>query len=332
MTIYSQHANRGKTQILATYQGPDGVESTTVTSLATSVLAVPIVDALNRISALTTVPASVHDRRGDGVAHYPMKHLAALTDLTARADLLSGAHSLWYEYACLELHQALTDLDEALTVVPEPVRIAVNAELNTEAGQLSDALVEYSEGTSVPEIEGRRTWDFGQPFVTYDGGVEMLSREAREQLDRLEEGATPEERERTIANLRVLVTACSRFPDMLGGLEEAHLAIFAEPYDSDGYYLSIHAPKPGDDDTDCWDVEIGRWVPDDPDEDYEDCSSATGSAVVRCVLPASPGADEITDLLTRVEGQPDLLAKWAETRVGGVFEGTQFVVTECYEY
>uniref|UniRef100_A0AAU2V813 Uncharacterized protein n=1 Tax=Streptomyces sp. NBC_00003 TaxID=2903608 RepID=A0AAU2V813_9ACTN len=331
MTIYSQHANRGKTQILATYQGPGGVESSTVTSLATSALAAPIVDALNRISALTTVPVSVHDCRDRGVADYPTKHLAALTDATSRADLLSGAHSLWYEYTCLELHQALADLDEALTVVPEPIRIAINAELETEARQLSEALAEYSEGTSVPETEGRRSWDFGQPFVTYDGGVDMLSREAREQLDRFEEGITPEEREKAIANLRLLVTACSRFPDMLGGLEEANLAIFAEPYGSDGYYLSIHAPEPGDDGADSWDVEICRWVPDDPDEDYEDCSSATGGAVVRCVLPTSPGADEIADLLNRVEGQPDLLAKWAEVRVGGVLEGTRFVVTECYD-
>ncbi|MFD7546043.1 hypothetical protein [Streptomyces sp. NPDC059816] len=300
-----------------------------MTSLATSALAAPIVDALNRISALTTVPVSVHDRRDRGVAHYPTKHLAALTDPASRVGLLGGAHSLWYEYACLELHRALADLDGALTAVPEPIRIAINAELESEARQLSEALAEYTEGTSVPETEDRRSWDFGQPFVTYDGGVDMLSREARERLDRLEEGITPEERAEAIANLRVLVTACSRFPDMMGGLEEANLEIFAEPYDADGYYLSVHAPEPGGDGADLWNVEIGRWVPDDPNEDYEECSSATGSSVVRCVLPTSPSADEIADLLNRIEGRPDLLAKWAEVRVGGVLEGTQFVVTEC---
>jgi hypothetical protein len=328
MTLYSQHANRGKTQILATYQGPGGVESSTVTSLATSVLAAPIVDALNRISAVTTVPVSVHDRRDHRVAHYPTKHLAALTDRASRADLLSGAHSLWYESACLQLHQALADLDDALTVVAEPIRIAINAELQTEVGQLSEALAEYSEGTPLAETEGRRHWDFGQPFVTYDGGVGMLSREVREQLDRLEEGITPDERERAVANLRVLVAACSRFPDMLGGLEYAHLEIFAEPYDSDGYFLSVHAPVPGDDGADSWDIEICRWEPDDPDEDYEDYSSATGSAVLRCALPTSPGADEIADLLNQVEGEPGLLAKWAETSVGAALAGTKFVVTE----
>ena len=34
MTIYSQHANRGKTQILAAYQGSGGVVSKTVTSVS----------------------------------------------------------------------------------------------------------------------------------------------------------------------------------------------------------------------------------------------------------------------------------------------------------
>ncbi|GEC05026.1 hypothetical protein SSP24_26810 [Streptomyces spinoverrucosus] len=77
LTIYSQHANRGKTQILATYQGPDGVVSKTVTSLGDSRLAGPIVDALNRISAFATVPVSVHDCREQRVDYYPRKHLAA---------------------------------------------------------------------------------------------------------------------------------------------------------------------------------------------------------------------------------------------------------------
>ncbi|MEW9520848.1 hypothetical protein [Streptomyces tubercidicus] len=330
MTIYSQHANRGKTQILATYQGAGGVVSSTVTSLATPALAAPIVEALNRISALATVPVSVHDLRERRVASYPTKHLSALTDRTSRVDLLSGAHSLWYEYACLELHQSLVDLDDALLAVPEPIRIAVNAELEAKARELCEALAEYTDGTPVPETENRRYWDFGQPFVTYDGGMDMLSRETREQLDRLEEGITPEEREKAVANLRVLVTACSRFPDMLGGLEDANLAIFAEPYDSEGYYLSVHAPKPGNGGADSWDMEIGRWESDDPDEEGE-YSSATGSTVLRCALPASPGAGEIADLLNRIENEPGLLAKWAETRVGMALAGTKFVVTSGYD-
>ncbi|WP_051856106.1 hypothetical protein [Streptomyces sp. NRRL B-1347] len=77
----------------------------TVTSLSDSCLAAPIVDALNRISALITVPVSIHDRRQQRVGHYPRKHIAAPTDAAARVELLNGAHSLWYEYVCLRLHQ-----------------------------------------------------------------------------------------------------------------------------------------------------------------------------------------------------------------------------------
>ncbi|MEV7286860.1 hypothetical protein AB0O01_20205 [Streptomyces sp. NPDC093252] len=288
----------------------------------------PVPTATQRALPSVDAAAAELDRLGIESAAYPPG-----TDPASRAELLSGAHSLWYEYARPELHQALADLDEALTAVPEPIRIAIGSELETEARQLAEASAEYAEGTSVPEVEGRRSWEFGQPFVTYDGGVDMLSHEARERLDRLEEGITPAERATAVANLRVLVTACSRFPDMLGGLEEANLEIFAEPYGSDGYFLTVQAPNPGDDGTDLWNVEVGRWVPDDPDEDYEECGgSATGNAVVGCVLPASPGADEIADLLNRIEGQPDLLAQWATAPVGGVLAGTGFVVTERYDH
>src|SRR5689334_11957682 len=59
VTIYSQHPNRGKVQILATFRGPAGVVSSTITSVEDAALARPIVDALNRISACATVPVSV---------------------------------------------------------------------------------------------------------------------------------------------------------------------------------------------------------------------------------------------------------------------------------
>ncbi|MBA9044308.1 MULTISPECIES: hypothetical protein [Streptomyces] len=97
MTVYSQHANRGKSQILAIYQSADGVVSKTVTSLGDARLAAPIVDALSRISAVATVPVGVHDRRERRGRACPHQHLAALTDAAARAALLTGAHSLWYE-------------------------------------------------------------------------------------------------------------------------------------------------------------------------------------------------------------------------------------------
>ncbi|MFC0548444.1 hypothetical protein [Kutzneria chonburiensis] len=86
MTIYSRHASRGKVQILATYRGPGGVVSSTVTSVDNMALAAPIVDALNRISSYATVPVSMYDERGERLAHYPTTHLAALTDRNARGS------------------------------------------------------------------------------------------------------------------------------------------------------------------------------------------------------------------------------------------------------
>ncbi|GAA2746014.1 hypothetical protein [Kitasatospora cinereorecta] len=326
MTIYSQHANRGKTQILATYQGPDGVASSTVTSLNTPTLAAPIVDALNRISALTTVPVSVYDRRNRGVNHYPRTHLAALTNRDSRRDLLSGTHSLWYEYACLQLHQALADLDGALAVVPPPVLTAIEAELATETRELRDQWAEYSEGIPAPATGSRRHWEFGYPYVAYNGGMRVLSRGVRKQLERLDEDLSPKERKRAIADLRVLVTAYSRCSSEQATLDYAPLSIFTEPYDSDGYYMTIHAPEPGNEETDSWEIEIGRWEPDDPDD--EECSSATGRAVIRCELPASPDAAQLVHLLDKVEQRADLLAKWAESPVGATLDGTEIVVTQ----
>ncbi|MFK0221590.1 hypothetical protein ACIQWN_25785 [Streptomyces vinaceus] len=325
MTVYSRHASRGKTQILATYQEPGGgIVSSTVTSVADAALAAPIIDALNRISALATVPVSIHDVRERGVDSYPTKHLAALADSASRAALLSGAHSLWYEYACLHLHQALIDLEEAVAAVPEPSRIAIAAELETEARQLREALAEYEQGEDLPEVENRRYWDFGRPFVTYDGGVDVLSTETRERLNRIEEGITSEEREKAVADLRVLATAYERCTGVHGLLHFDYPEIFVEPGDSDGLYLSVCAPNPGEAGAEAWDIEIGRWEQDDPDEEY---GTSTGLSVLRCALPASPRAEEIADLLDQLDQDPDLLAKWAESPVGSTLSGTGFVVT-----
>lgn len=329
MTIYSLHANRGKTQILATFDSPKGVASSTVTSLSSPDLAAPIVDALNRISALATVPLSIFDRRERKVNRYPQRHLAALTDREARVDLLlTGAHSLWYEYVCLELYRSLSDLDAATAVVPPPVLTAITVELETEVRELRNALAEYSEGMAVPETEDRRDWDFGHPFVTYDGGMEMLGTEMREQLDRFEDGISSEERARAVADLRVLVTAYAQCSSEQAALDSRPLSIFSEPYDSDGYYLTVHMPEPQKREAATWEIEIGHWEPDDPED--EDCSSATGSSDVRCELPAPPTADGLTRLLDEVEQQPSILAKWAGMQVGAILDGTEFVVTHSY--
>ncbi|MFJ4827320.1 hypothetical protein ACIP5L_29050 [Streptomyces bacillaris] len=330
MTIYSQHASRGKTQVLATYQGPEGVVSKTVTSLADSRLAAPIIDALNRISAYATVPVSIHDCRDGQFDHYPRGHIAALTDVAARAELLRGAHSLWYEYVCLRLYQALADLESAVLVLPDTVSRAIRCELAVEEKELRAALADFSGDYSEGDPESERYWEFDHPFVKYDEGRGTLSDETRELLDRREAGLTAEEREKAVANLRLLVTAHSRGGGTRAALDDPSCEVFAEPSDSDGFYLTVQAPKPGDDEA-SWEIEIGRWEPDDPDEEYGDHTSATGSSVISCGLPAAPDADEIAYLLKSVDDKPRLLAEWAGTPVGTVLAGTTVVVTKRHD-
>ncbi|AJF68590.1 hypothetical protein [Streptomyces vietnamensis] len=330
MTIYSQHATRGKTQILATYEGPDGVVSKTVTSLAEPRLAVPVVDALNRISAFATVPVSIHDRRERRVGYYPRTHLAALTDPAARTALLGGAHSLWYEYVCLRLHQALADLESAVAALPDTVSRAIRSELEAEKHGLQAGLADFSGTSSEEDPETERCWEFGHPFVKYDDGLDTLSDETREQLDRRESEFTSEEREKAVAALRVLVTAHSQGGDVWASLDDPSCRLFVEPYDSDGFYLTIEAPEPGDHEA-SWEIEVSRWVPDDPDEEPGNHTSATGHAVVGCALPVAPTAEEITHLLKSVDEKPLLLAEWAEAPVGAVLAGTTMVVTERYD-
>ncbi|MGQ0718844.1 MAG: hypothetical protein ACT4NP_16340 [Pseudonocardiales bacterium] len=333
MTIYSQHPNRGKVQILATYRGPVGVMSSTVTSVDDAELAEPIVDALNRISACATVPVSVWDIRDDRIDRYPREQLAALIDRSARAALLDGAHSLWYEHVKLLLHRALTDLDDAMAVVPVPVRTAISAELEAEARGLRDALAEYSEGISPPETENRRNWDFENPFVAFEGGMDGLSDDDRDRLNRLEKGITNEELRRGVDNLRLLLdahTRCGNDSAMLV-VEEFTITDDPAPYGPDRYFLNVDAPLPnGDYGRDEWRVGICRWDIDLDDPEYED-STATGEAVLRCVLSAPPTASKIIELLNRSGGRPEQLAAWAKTPVGEPLADTNFVVTRRYE-
>lgn len=328
MTVYSQHASRGKIQILATYQGASGVVSSTVTSVTDSALAEPIVDALNRISALATVPLGTYDRRKDRFRRYPSAHLAALTDRDARIDLLNGAHSLWYEQVKLLLHQALVDLDDAVSAVPPPVRMAIETELETEARELRAALAEYEEGLERPESPDTRYWGSSFPFVTFGGGMHELSNEVREGLDRQEEGLTAEQREEMVADLRLLVTAYAQYRHGMAHLEISELSIFDEPEDSDGYYLAVDAPKPNMRSMESWRIEIGRWEPDDPED--EDCGSATGKTILTCDCAKPPAASEIAGLLNRNADRPGQLRLWADTSVGSPLSGTNFIVTKRY--
>jgi hypothetical protein len=235
-------------------------------------------------------------------------------------------HSLWYELVNLLLHQALADLDDAMTAVPEPVRTAIDAELEAEARGLRDALAEFSEGISPPATENRRHWDFGSPSVAFDGGMDALSREIRERLDRHEEGITIEDRQKGVADLRLLVDAYTRYRGDQATLEAAEFTIFDDPFGPDRYFLTVDAPRPGDDDVGGWRVEIDRWEPDDPED--EECNSASGSSVLSCTCSAPPTAAEVADLLNRSAERPEQLTAWAETPVGEALAGTTFVVTE----
>ncbi|MFD9962730.1 hypothetical protein [Amycolatopsis sp. NPDC058986] len=332
MTIYSQHANRGKVQILATYHGLAGVVSSTVTSVDDTALAAPIVDVLNRVSACATVPVSDWDERGGEFRHYPARHLAALTDRNARPDLIEGAHSLWYEQAMLLLHRALTDLDTAVAAVPEPVKTAISAELETEARALRDELAEFTEAVEPPDPEKRRVWDFHSPFVALDVSVSELDKENRDNLNSLEEGLGQAELEQAVADLRLLFDAYLQCANDEARLLIDGFEISDDPYDEDEdrYFLNVQAPMPnGKWARTEWNIEICRWVPDGPRT--EDSDSATGKSVLDCARSEPPKLSEIIELLNRSGGQSDVLAAWAKTAVGEALAGTAFIVTKRYE-
>lgn len=338
MTIYSQHMNRGKVQILATYQGPGGVMSSTVTSLGSFDEAAPLVDALNRVSALAELPMSVSDRRGHRVRSYPTSHVEALVDRQVRDSLLTGAHSLWYEYVCFELHRALADLDATVASVPDPVRIAVQAEMDKEIELLHVAIAE-SDGTESAPTDGvDRLWEFDAPMVRYDGGIDVLSSEVRESLDEYEEEVDEEERAIAVADLRVLAGAYALCPEVeYLQFEAGHLNLIYDPYEHEKLFVTISAPEPGTDGPTAWSIDVHRWVPVDPnvqpeelDEDY--CGTMTSQGVLRCVLPARPTAEGLADLLRWLGRDPEFLPRVVKAaEVGSPLEGTEFVITAIGE-
>ncbi|AXB43596.1 hypothetical protein [Amycolatopsis albispora] len=322
MTVYSDHANRGKVQILATYQGPAGVTSATVTSVEDLALAAPIVGALNRISACATVPVSVWDDRRGRFDEYPADHLAALTDRDARPSLLTGTHSLWYEHAMVFLHRALADLDTAAAAAPPPVRTAIGAELAAEARALRDELAEHREGVEPPESGERRSWEFEAPFVVIDETVSGLGQRSRDALTELDRGLDQTEREQAVADLRLLLDAYLRCSNDEAQLLLDGFEISDDP--DDGYHLNIQAPMPGGKwERTGWNVELCRWVPDD--------DGASGEPVLHCALPDPPSVPDLVSLLNHSNGRADVLAGWAETPVGEALAGTSLAVTNRYE-
>jgi hypothetical protein len=326
MTIYSQHAHRGKSQVLATYQGPDGVVSATVTSLESAELAGPVVEALNRISAAATVPVSVPDERGDVSRMYPRDHLAVLTNPGARPGLLTGGHSLWYAMATWTLHEALTDLDRALEVVPAPVVTAVRAELETEARWLRLALAEYNDGEEIRSEPDQRVWEFNEPFVAYvDSG---LATGDREMLDRGEVSATSDELEEAADDLRLLLDAHARSvaDDVeldLFGLGVIFDPITMPPAGEERFLLSVDAPVPDSAWPHGWGISLHRWVDDEFNEEGDPVGSES-EEVLYCALEERPLLVDVVQLLDQAG---DRMPDWAHTPHGETLAGTEFVVT-----
>ncbi|MDG4762526.1 hypothetical protein O7632_00105 [Solwaraspora sp. WMMD406] len=325
MTIYSTHPNRGKTQVLASYRTPDDdTASTTVTSCDEPMLARRIVDALNRISACATLPLCVYDRRGNSLSGYPTGHLDTLIDPAARAGLLVGTHSLWYELVMFELHTAFTDLDQALNEAPAPVQLAITQELQTEARDLRAEVLYYSENVE-PAIPVQRSWEHSLPFVAYEGGMSQLNTLTRESLDRLEEGATDTALAEGAEGLRALLSAYRLTDNQEAMLDVSALSILDDPSWGDSYYLSIDSPVPGGRHPHGWNIHLGRWEPDDPDD--EDSGDSTGSAVVICDLPTAPGIADLVQLLNLSAAGTSQHEAWATTPVGDPLPGTGLIVT-----
>jgi hypothetical protein len=196
-----------------------------------------------RISACATLPLCVYDRRDDGFGHYSTGHLAALTDPAARAGLLTGYQSVWYELVTFELHAALTDLDHATSDAPDPVKLAITQELAAEARDLNAQLLDYS-GNVTPSAAIQRAWSHDFTFIAYDGGMTELTTSTRELLDRLENDASGAALANAIDGLRLLLTADQHTDNQEATLEVSVLSIIDDPSWGSGYYLSIDSPAP----------------------------------------------------------------------------------------
>jgi len=322
LTIYSQHSNRGKVQILATYHTLAGLTSTTVTSVNDTAAATPIVDALNRISACATGAVSALDRN---YHDYPTDHIDALTDPSTRPALLQGTHSLWYEYVKVLLHQALQDLDEATANLPAPIRTAITAELSTEAQHLHDLPSKHRRGGSDEQL---RLWDSNHPAIPFGGGMEQLTDRYRERLNETEKDYTADHLRFAVENLRVLAEAYQQIDSETCQFETEYLVLTEDPYNKQRYFVEVAAPDPEEPSSARWTVTVTQWIPDKEEEDYdENGGTATGERVLDCVLPQALTAGEIAAFLKLCADQPDLLTTWADTPVGEPLFGTQVIVT-----
>jgi hypothetical protein len=130
-----------------------------------------------------------------------------------------------------------------------------------------------------------------------------------------------------IADLQVLYDAFLQSTNDAARLHMAEFSITDDPsVDArDNFFLDVYAPTPsGDFGQTSWSVEISRWVPDDPDDEFGDASS---EPVLECSRSTPPGVDEIVNLLNLSAGSNDQLAAWTKTPIGEPLAGTSFVVT-----
>jgi hypothetical protein len=332
MTIYSMYQSRNNIQVLATYSAESGMHSEVVARFESASKAKMIVDGLNRASVCATLPVSVWDCRNGSFQMYPSDHLRAMADPSRRNDLLSGAHSLWYEFMKLHLHQALTDIDTALEGEPESTRAALEEELATETSQLHGALAEF-EGDPIAGFELQRGWDFNRPTIPYDGGLYELGASIREAMDRAELEDIGEDLQDSIENLRLLFKVHLDSESAVAELHPPEIEILCEPLlpERHGYYLTISAPGTSSNPGSEWTIGVSRWVSSDDGEDSESLSDI-GVSLIQCKLGDRPHRTELVNLLNLAEGDDGKrLETWASTPVGEMLDGTNFAVTERLE-
>lgn len=80
--------------------------------------------------------------------------------------------------------------------------------------------------------------------MAFDGGIDALSDSTRERLNDLEIGISAKQRQKGVADLRVLIEAYERSESDDAMLEVADFTILADPDGEDRCYLSVDAPHP----------------------------------------------------------------------------------------
>ena len=188
-------------------------------------------------------------------------------------------------------------------------------------------------GKGSSDEESERQWDFGDPFVLYDGGMAELGSDIRRRLARLEEDLPDSQLAQAAEDLRLLYSVYIPVADNYVTLEEQDLSLFFEPEDNpgDSYFLTIDAPRPGHPNgSPSWSVTISRWEADERDAEGE-VTGAHSEWVLDCALVSRSTAGELTGLLRLAETGSEQMSAWAETPVGETLAGTVAIGTKRYD-